>query len=68
MKGGNSMSKLDLIQNRAIELANEEIKKHLKNLGDEKLEKLAESIIITNAAITGRLLAEYDDNKEKGNI
>ncbi|RHW40387.1 hypothetical protein D1B31_12635 [Neobacillus notoginsengisoli] len=62
------MNKLEILQMRAIEIAREEIEKHVSGLGDEKLENLTKSIIITSAAITGKLLAEYDENKEKGNL
>ncbi|AZV42710.1 MULTISPECIES: hypothetical protein [Peribacillus] len=60
--------KLELIQSRAIEIANEQIEKYVRGLGDDKIEKLAETIIIINAAVTARLLVEYDNNKEAGNI
>lgn len=60
--------KFDLIVERANGLAKEHIEAHVKGLGDEKLESLASAIITTSALITAQLLAEYDDNKSKGNF
>jgi hypothetical protein len=63
-----NQEKYDLFIKRAQALAEEHINNHVKGLGDEKLETVAKAIITTSALITAQLLAEYDDNKEKGNI
>lgn len=63
-----SDEKVKMFQKRAIQIAQEQIDKHVQGLDDKLLKQLSESIILTSAAIAGQLLAEYDDNKEKGNI
>lgn len=63
-----SDDKSTMIQKRAIKIAKEYIDEHVQGLDDEMLKQLSKSIILTSAVIAGRLLAEYDDNKEKGNI
>lgn len=66
--GGASMSKKQDLYNRAMQLAQAQIEKNIKDLGDEKLTKLAHAIVLTNAIITAQLIAEYDENKEIGNM